>query len=477
IPFIYLSIIFIILKHTPPLWEYRKRLGGDKDETLLSVFTTWELSFEQIGKNEDERAQIGHLLTLSAFINASNVGEYLFKSYLASAAQPPHWMEYFLAGDVWDQYKYQDTLVYVFSLFLLQNINIESTGSYFSLHPLVIEWLKLRIDRKSRQHYIIEAKMILADYIDVHDLDTLPFQFKQDLMSHVDAWLQNDQEFLWKSDESDGASTGGHASRFAVLYLKHGRYKEAEAMYNRALSEREKALGPDHPSTLTTVHSLGVLYKTQGRLTEAQIMYNRALTGNEKVLGPDHMSTLDTVNNLGVFYQAQGRLTEAEIMCNRALTGLEKVLGSDHTSTLITVHNLGTIYTTQGRLTEAEFMYNRALTRYEKALGPDHTSTLKTVHNLGVLYGVQDRLTKDEIMYNRALTGYEKLLGPDHTSTQAAIRGLGRVHQAQGRRVEAKAMFARARASAKASTQLPKANHRSSLRKKVLDRFSTMGIS
>ncbi|KAI9770486.1 MAG: hypothetical protein M1839_003201 [Geoglossum umbratile] len=44
----------LVLKHTPPLWEYRKRLGKDKDETLLSVFTTWELSFQQIGKNENE---------------------------------------------------------------------------------------------------------------------------------------------------------------------------------------------------------------------------------------------------------------------------------------------------------------------------------------------------------------------------------------------------------------------------------------
>ena len=68
-----------MLKHTPILWEYRKRLGDDKDETLLSVFTTWELSFQQIGKNNKEQTMIGHLLTLVAFINAINVDEDLFK--------------------------------------------------------------------------------------------------------------------------------------------------------------------------------------------------------------------------------------------------------------------------------------------------------------------------------------------------------------------------------------------------------------
>jgi Flp pilus assembly protein TadD len=91
-------------------------------------------------------------------------------------------------------------------------------------------------------------------------------------------------------------------------------------MYNRALAGREKALGPDHTSTLNTVHNLGVLYKNQGRLADAERMYNRALAGCEKVLGPDHKSTLDIVHNLGILYSKQGRLADAERMFNRAST-------------------------------------------------------------------------------------------------------------------------------------------------------------
>ena len=79
----------VMLKHTPSLWEYRRRLGEDKDEMLLSVFTTWELSFQRIGKNEDERTMIGHFLTLSAFLDSTNIGEDLFRSHLASTDKPP----------------------------------------------------------------------------------------------------------------------------------------------------------------------------------------------------------------------------------------------------------------------------------------------------------------------------------------------------------------------------------------------------
>jgi Tfp pilus assembly protein PilF len=48
-------------------------------------------------------------------------------------------------------------------------------------------------------------------------------------------------------------------------------------------------------------------------------MYIRALQGKEEALGPDHISTLDTVHNLGMLYAHQGKLAEAEKMYIRAL--------------------------------------------------------------------------------------------------------------------------------------------------------------
>ncbi|KAF2175942.1 hypothetical protein K469DRAFT_683324 [Zopfia rhizophila CBS 207.26] len=127
-----------------------------------------------------------------------------------------------------------------------------------------------------------------------------------------------------------------------------------------------------------TVNNLGNLYKNQGKLAEAEAMYSRALQGYEEALGPKHTSTLDTVNNLGLLYADQGKLAEAEAMYSRALQGYEEALGPKHTSTLQTVNNLGNLYADQGKLAEAEAMYSRALQGYEEALGPKHTSTLQT---------------------------------------------------------------------------------------------------
>jgi hypothetical protein len=38
-------------------------------------------------------------------------------------------------------------------------------------------------------------------------------------------------------------------------------------------------------------------------LAEAEAMYQRVLTRKEKMLGPEHASALDIVNNLGILYR------------------------------------------------------------------------------------------------------------------------------------------------------------------------------
>jgi len=78
-----------------------------------------------------------------------------------------------------------------------------------------------------------------------------------------------------------------------------------------------------------SLDSLGYLYTNVEKLAEAEAMYQRALAGFEKALGPDHSSTLRVVNSLGMSYSKQGKLAEAEAMYQRALAGFEKALGPD----------------------------------------------------------------------------------------------------------------------------------------------------
>ncbi|KAK4182503.1 hypothetical protein QBC35DRAFT_509877 [Podospora australis] len=65
-------------------------------------------------------------------------------------------------------------------------------------------------------------------------------------------------------------------------------------MYERTLRGKEKALGPEHTSTLNTVHALGILYRGQchgAAVTNKPTQ--RRMRGREKRIGgmrPTHQS-------------------------------------------------------------------------------------------------------------------------------------------------------------------------------------------
>ncbi|RYO93500.1 hypothetical protein DL764_007993 [Monosporascus ibericus] len=198
----------------------------------------------------------------------------------------------------------------------------------------------------------------------------------KDAKAMYDRALQG-KEKAWGPEHTSTLAT---VNNLGILYADQGRLKDAKAMYDRALQGKEKVWGPEHTSTLDTINNLGLLYADQGRvyadqgrlyadqgrLKDAEAMYERALQGYEKAWGPEHTSTLTTVNNLGNLYVNQGRLKDAEAMYDRALQGYEKVWGPEHTSTLDTINNLGILYKNQSRLKDAEAMYERALQGKEK---------------------------------------------------------------------------------------------------------------
>jgi len=71
-------------------------------------------------------------------------------------------------------------------------------------------------------------------------------------------------------------------------------------------------------------------------------MYKRALAGYEKALGPDHTSTLNTVNNLGTLYADQGKLDEAKQMYLRSLVSFRRILRDEISPSKATIHGFAT---------------------------------------------------------------------------------------------------------------------------------------
>ena len=74
-------------------------------------------------------------------------------------------------------------------------------------------------------------------------------------------------------------------------------------MAQKSLVLREKALGPEHPDTLTSMDNLALVLRRQGKYEAAEEMHRRALQLTEKVLGPEHPSTLTSMDNLALLLE------------------------------------------------------------------------------------------------------------------------------------------------------------------------------
>jgi tetratricopeptide (TPR) repeat protein len=239
-------------------------------------------------------------------------------------------------------------------------------------------------------------------------------------------------------------STLTSVSNLASVLQGLGKYSAAEEMNQRALSGREKVLGVDHPDTLMSISKLASILRGQGKYSAAEEMNRRALSGREKVLGVDHPDTLMSVNNLASVLQDQGKYSAAEEMNRRALERREKVLGVDHPHTLTSVSDLALVLQYQGKYSVAEEMNRRALEGSKKVLGFDHPDTLVSVNNLASVLHDQGKYSAAEEMNQRALSGREKVLGVDHPDTLMSISRLASALQGQGKYSAAEEMNRRA---------------------------------
>ena len=207
---------------------------------------------------------------------------------------------------------------------------------------------------------------------DANDL-TKPLRWE----SFVRNWLPDLLEHTERRNDWDAIAELASWFREKVLW------GAAELLYRRALEGREKALGAEHPDTLTSVSNLGLLLDDKGQYEEAEELSRRALEGREKALGSEHPGTLNSVNNLGILLYDKGDYEGAEALYRRALEGYEKALGAEHPGTLNSVNNLGLLLRDKGDYEGAEALCRRALEGLEKVLGRVHPDTLGSTYALG----------------------------------------------------------------------------------------------
>jgi tetratricopeptide (TPR) repeat protein len=230
-------------------------------------------------------------------------------------------------------------------------------------------------------------------------------------------------------------------NKLAELYIRQGRYYNASTMAQRALALAEQVLEAEHPDIATSLANLAEAYRELAEYRRAEAFSQRALAIREKVLGSTHHSTGSSLNSLALLYHGQGKYEKAEPLLLRAQAIAEELLGPMHPDTATSLNNLALLYKAQGRYEEAEPLYRQTLSIREQVLGAMHPGTATSLNNLASLYQDQGKYEEAEVLYQRALAIDEQVLGVMHPGTATSLNNLALLYQDQGKYADAEPLY------------------------------------
>jgi len=402
------------------LWEYLS-LWDDTEENIIEVLsedfedegryrnqknpvaTTWLISFEQIQQRD---ALAAEYLSFMSCLDPKMIPESLL---------PP--------GQ--NKKKALDAI----GTLTAYSFITKQQDRTFDLHRLVHlatrSWLK---EQGSSNEWIKKAIARLADVFPDNDHQNRALW--RAYLPHARCLLSSSLK-----DDVDGRLL--LLERFGLCLMSDGRYIEAEGPFTQVMEARKRVLGPEHPSSLTSMANLASTYWNQGRWQEAEELHTQVMEARKRVLGPEHPSSLSSMANLAATYWNQGRWQEAEELHTQVMEARKRVLGPEHPDSLTSMANLATTYRDQGRWQEAEELQVQVMEARKRVLGPEHPSSLSSMASLAATYRNQGRWQEAEELEVQVMEARKRVLGPEHPSSLTGMANLATTYWNQGRWQEA----------------------------------------
>jgi tetratricopeptide (TPR) repeat protein len=430
----------IILREAPQMSQYRRRLNKSERDTSLSVFTTWELSFQQLEDEDTEGVNMADILTLFAFFDCKDISEGLFKAYCDGDSHeagtessgetsdpetsnnnldrmrntPPSGMlnENVSSTDVGSNSQaYAKGSVTVDEVAgKSQSYNerriAQGTGSFLTTHKgnwdsdffcdVLVTLVQLSLvqtfEKRADGLYHLSLHPLVRDWIRLRTKKSACQEYSSIAATSIYRLLDS-KSWNYGFDMSLSARQELHA-HIDAHEINIGDFFSKDSLPDCA---------PEIEGTGHTEVEFGSFLYDGGQYEKSERWYRRSLDIRLKQFGPEHPDTVTSMNNLAEALGSQGKYEAAEAMLRRTLELREKVLGPEHPDTLTSMNSLAGILKGQGKYEAAEVMLRRTLELKEKVLGPEHPATLTSMNNLAEVLEGQGKYEAAGAMLRRTL--------------------------------------------------------------------------
>lgn len=243
-------------------------------------------------------------------------------------------------------------------------------------------------------------------------------------------------------------------------------------LYQQALAERERELGPQHPKLARLASDFGLFHRKNGNPDAARPLLRRALDIDARHYGSTNRITAEDMENLasvsspgeaialrrraalcddagvaarnlaaiGAWEQAHGSRERALTFYQQALAKEQAASGDAHPRFAVRLNDLALLL----HPAQAEPLLHRALAIQESALGPSHPEVAVTLNNLANVLLATGQSAEAERAARRSLTILEQGLGASHPRVATAASNLADILQARQDLTAARLLYERA---------------------------------
>ncbi|KAJ7705176.1 hypothetical protein B0H16DRAFT_703878 [Mycena metata] len=404
---------YLALYHSNRARLLSEKAAQSHDDYAQTVFTTWQISFNQLSH------LAATLLQLCSFLHFTGISEDMFSAALKY--EPLSWsppreelhrpLEFLLhfvepTGE-WNSLKFLDVTneIKAYSL-----ISFDAKTKLFSIHPLVHAWSRSTLpDQEPLQSCMSSILGMCITKIPQNEMELTSVR----LMPHI----------ILLKDVNPGG-TADFKREFWQIYYDAGKFKDAQDIAEQVLEKSQLLLGENHPHTLLAMGNLASTYSKLGESQKAKELEVLVLEKHTKLRGEDHPRTLSMMANLAQTYSDLGEFQKAKELEVLVLEKCTKLLGEDHPRTLLVMGNLASTYSDLGEFQKARELKVLVLAKRTKLLGEDHSGTLLAMGNLASTYSDLGEFQRAKELEVLVLEKRTKLLGEEHPGTLLAMGNL-----------------------------------------------------
>jgi tetratricopeptide (TPR) repeat protein len=258
------------------------------------------------------------------------------------------------------------------------------------------------------------------------------------------------QAFAGPAEWEKHTQTGADAFR-------ENRFGEAERAFQASITEA-KSFGENDLRMATSLTNLGVLYNSRGQFDKAEPLFEKAVSIKQKALGPFNVEVFDSAARLCQFYIKRKKFEKADPICQK-ITQFGEMQIRDLTNMDNSFKHLQNYYSHHKEQTKAQSLVLQAqqLT---------HTKAMDNSLELAVLLdqvadSYMERRTghdkpESEHLYKQSLALRERCLSGNHLALAQSYGNLGKLYAAENRHALAEPMLLKAFSMCKETVGMPK---------------------